>query len=141
MYNGFPLAILDKNYIEKSVKTDKYNCIAWSLGIDTKWYWPSTERPNEWLDHLPFENNIPNFIRFYNYFGYEVCDTHVLEEGYDKVAIYVRLKVKVTHAAKQITTNKWASKIGRFEDIHHTLGAIENLIYGEVSFFMKKKIN
>jgi hypothetical protein len=51
--------------------------------------------------------------------GYEICAGGQLEEGYDKVALYVDQQGFWTHAAKQEGDSIWSSKIGEYEDIRH----------------------
>ena len=67
-----------------------------------------------------------------------------LEEGYEKIAIYVK-GGKPTHAALQLKDGKWASKIGDGKDIiHESLELLEsgNLgesIYGHVAKVMRRE--
>ena len=41
-----------------------------------------------------------------------------LQDGYEKIAIYA-LDGEPTHAARQLDTGRWTSKLGKHEDIEH----------------------
>jgi hypothetical protein len=54
--------------------------------------------------------------------GFEACATAELEEGHVKVAIFAEPKEDLfAHAALQLATGRWISKMGGHEDIMHTL--------------------
>jgi hypothetical protein len=64
-----------------------------------------------------------------------------LEKGFEKVAIYVKGNQNPTHAARQLDSGIWTSKIGNEEDIEHSSPAVlEGLEYGAVAVVMKKSI-
>ena len=71
--------------------------------------------------------------------GYEACSDGSLEDGVEKVAIYLK-NDKVKHMARQIASGRWTSKLGRGEDIEHaTLAELEGKRYGLVTDFMGRK--
>jgi hypothetical protein len=71
---------------------------------------------------------------------FELCADGSLEPGFEKVALYSN-QVFYTHAARQLPSGKWTSKLGAAEDIEHD--APENVaegVYGQVVQFMKRSI-
>ena len=74
--------------------------------------------------------------------GYEVCENGVLEQGFEKVAIYVDTRSVPTHMARQLDNGNWTSKLGQSFDIRHD--APDNLDgdnYGATAVYMKKRID
>jgi hypothetical protein len=74
--------------------------------------------------------------------GYVSCDSGDLEEGYEKIAIYMDEDSEVSHMARQLNTGLWTSKCGDLEDIQHNLEDLEGEYgygYGKVSHFMKRR--
>ncbi len=60
------------------------------------------------------------------------------QPGYVKVALYGS-GFTHTHAARQLPTGKWTSKLGKGEDIEHdTPGDVAGGVYGEVMEVMKR---
>lgn len=74
--------------------------------------------------------------------GYEPCADGILEQGYEKIALFAHDKEGVaqpTHAARQLGDGKWTSKLGALEDIEHAQA--ENVAgdcYGKVTQFMRR---
>ena len=80
------------------------------------------------------------FTEMYARFGYTSCVDGSLEEGYLKVALYLKSGIP-SHAARQLPTGEWGSKLGEAHDIHHR--SIETLfgdMYGTTAIFFKKAI-
>jgi hypothetical protein len=70
--------------------------------------------------------------------GFVICADGSQEEGIEKIALY-GTGDEYMHAALQLKTGKWTSKLGESEDIQHD--APENLAgpcYGQVTAFMKR---
>lgn len=134
----FPL-VKREGYLITSPKAIEYNCIAWAAGRTDIWIWPTPEY--FWPTDIPFNDKLSSFIKFYQSYGYSICKNDKLETGYEKIAIYVDLNTdNVTHAARQIYSGKWTSKLGRLEDIeHNTLDCLTESVYGEVAIIMKRK--
>ena len=64
-----------------------------------------------------------------------------MEKGFQKIALYVKDGIP-THAARQLPTGKWTSKLGRDIDIEHDFPEVLNgADYGVASIFMKKEIS
>jgi hypothetical protein len=71
--------------------------------------------------------------------GYEICAGDRVEDGYDKVALYVDQQGFWTHAAKQEDDGSWSSKIGEYEDIRHpTPHTMSGREYGQVMYSMRR---
>ncbi len=70
--------------------------------------------------------------------GYQECSDGTIEEEYKKVAIYVN-DGGPQHAALQLESGRWTSKLGSLEDIEHdTLEALEGDFYGYARVFLRK---
>jgi hypothetical protein len=72
--------------------------------------------------------------------GFEECADESSEPGFERVALYGSGLV-YTHAARQLPSGKWTSKLGKAEDIEHD--APDDLaggVYGEVVQFMRRSV-
>ena len=135
--NIFPNLALNV-YELTSPETPFYNCIAWSVGDNTKWWWP--DGINYWPDNIPCVATVESFRLMYESFDFVVCDNFEIEAGFEKIALYVNpLTKQPTHASRQLSDGKWTSKLGRLKDIsHNTLGGVEGAVYGVPFIFMKR---
>jgi hypothetical protein len=130
-----------------SVETDEYNCIAYA-GHDTTRKWdPDASGERYWPAGVPRTLDLSSFIRLYELEGgYSICNDNNsrLEEGIEKIAIYCNKNpilntVEVSHAARQLPTGKWTSKLGDWDDIEHdSLSALEGDFYGRVAQILKR---
>ena len=66
----------------------------------------------------------------------EFCDDGTLEADFYKVAVYA-LGRKPTHAARQLDSGNWTSKLGRSVDIEHQLEGLEGEEYGKVVQYLR----
>jgi len=134
----FP-SLTSSNYRITSPATPAYNCIAWAIGADDRWWWPDNQYNAYWPEGVPREETLEAFIQAYALAGYIPCDTSDHEHGFEKIAIYTDERGKPTHAARQILNGHWTSKLGDGEDIEHDCP--ENLTgirYGCPALFMKR---
>ncbi len=125
------------NHQIKSPPDDRYNCIAWAAGSDDSWWEPASTR--YWPKNAPRDYKLTSLIVVYESVGFATCADGSQEAGIEKIAIYADGD-EYMHAARQLETGKWASKMGPDEDIEHD--APENLAgpsYGQVMGFMKRK--
>lgn len=91
-----------------------------------------------WPEGLPREETLSAFVTAFEKLGYQVCDDGRLESGYEKVALYAK-EGKPTHAARQLQSGYWTSKLGRLEDIEHEdEEGVSGPVYGEPILFMKR---
>jgi hypothetical protein len=117
-----------------------YNCIAFAAGTDTEWWEPDIGGFSVWP--IPTrEYTVQCYQDAYKFIGYEDCDSSEVEEGFEKIVLYV-LKGEPTHAAKQLPDGRWKSKLGPEEDIiHNTVTALEDTDnYGKAVHYMKRPI-
>ncbi len=121
---------------------DTYNCIAWAAGIDNDFWEPATGKT--WPGNAPrglAGYKIASLIIVFESVGFVLCkddEDGSLEDGIEKIAIYAD-GPEWTHAARQLETGKWTSKLGRAERIEHD--APENLVgpaYGQITIYMKR---
>ncbi len=118
---------------------DKYNCIAWAAEEDHRFWWPDSQNTAHWPEEIERKNTLGNFISAFNLLGYYCCDTLEYEEGYEKIAIFISNdNNKPTHAARQINSKLWASKLGASVDIEHTIESLIGGYYGNVGVVMKR---
>jgi hypothetical protein len=71
--------------------------------------------------------------------GYAPCSAAALEPGYDKIAIFTSADGTPTHAARQLSSGRWTSKLGNWEDIEHDLEDLCGDIYGSVAQVMRRQ--
>lgn len=131
------------NYCVTSKITPVYNCIAWAAGENDRPWWPVPypSAPYYWPESDK-DQLLEDFISGFGTLGYISCENGNLEEGYEKVAIYIDETGEVSHMARQLSTGLWTSKCGDLEDIQHNLEDLEGgdgYGYGKVSHFMKRK--
>lgn len=130
---------IEEQYLKvTSPRTWIYNCIAYAADDETKWWWPGLNL-SYWPEGVPANETIDAFVKAYNTKGYEVCEDGRLESGYKKIVIFTKNNIP-THAAKQLASGLWASKLGPAFDIIHDLDGMEGDEYGKATQFMKKKI-
>ena len=67
---------------------------------------------------MPREPTVDAFIAAFQTLGYEPCADGAAEPGCEKIAIYT-LNGKPTHAARQLPSGRWTSKLGKLVDIEH----------------------
>jgi len=128
-----------KNHWVRSAKDIRYNCIAWAVGEDDRWWWPSEQAGYFWPEAAPEEVTLDAFAAAFATIGYTACSTALVEKGFEKIALYATGN-KPTHAARQLPNGRWVSKLGFEEDIEHTLDAVNGPVYGSVVRFFKRPI-
>jgi hypothetical protein len=131
----FPVQRTDYSF--ESPIDPKYNCIAWASGDTMEWWWPDPHA--YWPDDVPKETTVDAFVALFERLGYELCQSSKFERGFEKIAIYTQNQ-EVTHAARQLETSDWASKLGCFEDIeHHSAEVLDGGVYGSVAQVLRRK--
>lgn len=123
------------------MRDDVYNCIAWAAGVANEWWWP-LENPAEahWPDGLPRVRTLEAFRAVFATLRYVVCPGEDLELGFEKVAFFADTLGRPTHAARQLISGRWTSKLGKAEDIEHDLHDLEGDLYGIVVLVMKRPL-
>jgi len=118
--------------------TSVYNCLAWAAQVDDAWWDPAPGY--YWPDQVSRDGSIGSLISVYEKLGFRRCDDDALEMGFEKVAVYGN-NWEYTHAARQLPSGKWTSKLGKEEDIEHTTPeGLVGAIYGNVVQIMKRGI-
>ena len=113
-----------------SEPSEEYNCFAWALGDDSRWIDPTADYAQR-VANVSNESPIDSVVELFRAAGYELCADGRFEDGYKKVAIYVK-DGEPTHAARQLGNGRWTSKLGKYEDIEHdSLEALYGDGYGE----------
>ena len=125
-------------YAVTSPRSQEYNCFAWVAGDQERWWQPTPEDEFYWVQGVPMEETLSAYIQAYQKLGYAICDNAVLETGYEKIALYVNDEGIPTHAAKQLSTGKWSSKLGWLEDIEHELEGLTGEKYGKVGQVLRR---
>lgn len=125
--------------------TIKYNCIAFAAKDETQPWWPvppgASPRYYYWPPGLPLEENVRSFLAAFATLGFEQCQTSGHEFGYEKVALYVDAYDSPKHMARELGDGIWYSKLGDYQDIrHHALDGVENAVYGQAKYFMRKRV-
>jgi len=129
------------NYTVTSPKSQEYNCFAWAAGEKERWWQPTPEEEFYWVDGVPLEETLSAYILAYQTLGYEPCDSAYIELGYEKIALYINHDGIPVHAARQLSTGKWTSKLGALEDIEHELDGLMGERYGKVGKILKRLIS
>jgi hypothetical protein len=113
-----------------------YNCIAWAAGIDNDWW--DAARGRTWPGNAPRDYKVTSLVIVYESVGFVLCADGSLEDGIEKIAIYAD-GPEYTHAARQLETGKWTSKMGPDERIEHdTPQDVVGPAFGQVTAFMKR---
>lgn len=117
----------------------RYNCVAWVAGETSHWWWPIGEHPElYWPEKAPREETLEAFKATFAALGYAECPGDELEFGVEKVAIFADVNAVPTHAARQLPSGTWTSKLGKAEDIEHALRDLEGDVYGTVAVILKR---
>ena len=139
MTRHFP-RLTPANHRTTSPRDDRYNCLAWAVGEDFRWWQP--EFPYYWpLPDDPDAESRDGLMRAYAAVGFFPADDGGPEPGYEKVAIYADADGRYTHASRLLTDGRWTSKLGFGVDIaHDTPDAVAGGLYGEVFGYMRRPL-
>jgi hypothetical protein len=138
--NLFP-GLCGSAYEVKSEQDDVYNCIAWAAGPTNtnSWWWPfGDSRKTYWPEGVPRQETLEAFRQLFETLGYAVCDHAGVELGYEKVALFADEHGFPMHAARQLPSGRWTSKLGALEDIEHALQDLVGTAYGSVALVLKR---
>jgi len=126
-------------YAVTSNPTPRYNCIAWAAGENQRWWWPLPAHLGYWPAGAPRELTLSAFVDAFATLGYAPSPTGALEEGFEKVALFLSASGVPTHAARQLSNGRWTSKLGRDVDISHAVNGVDGPVYGTVAAFMARR--
>ncbi|MBU4421077.1 MAG: hypothetical protein KKH84_08760 [Proteobacteria bacterium] len=125
-------------YTITSPATVDYNCIAWAADDTESVWWPDRLYIGYWPAGIPRAETLEGFIEAFATLGFTQCDAAEYEKGFEKVAIYVDTSGKPTHAARQLSSGLWTSKLGNLQDIEHDIDGVSGDLYGSVAVIMKR---
>jgi hypothetical protein len=133
--NFFP-NLVATGYAVTSPATSTY-CIAWAAGVTDDWWWPDPMDISAWPAGVRREETVDAFIQAFQSLGFVQCPDEALEAGFEKVAIYADGK-RPKHAARQLPSGRWTSKLGPMEDIEHSLDGLAGASYARVVRILKR---
>jgi hypothetical protein len=137
--HAFP-GLRGRAYQVTSPQDDIYNCIAWAAGDTTRWWWPdAADNPDSayWPPGVPRAETLEAFRGAFAALGYAMCNHDQIEADYEKIALFALAGVP-RHAATQLPSGCWTSKLGPMEDIEHALHDLTGMMYGSVVLIMKR---
>ena len=139
--SAFPRLRLE-GYSITSPEADDYNCIAWAGGDTARKWDPDLTSGRFWPDSVPRTLDLESFVQLFAVKGgYSPCDSEAIEEGFEKIALFVGLDKEVTHSARQLPSGAWTSKLGDWEDIEHkSLSGLESACYGRVARILRRPL-
>lgn len=147
--SNFPHLNSDNHSIT-SRATRRYNCIAWAASeTETNRRWdPDPQGIYYWPPGVPRRITLEAVVQAYGTLGFHLCFSTAAENGVEKIAIYGKTQrdpqtgidvIVPTHAARQLASGEWTSKLGDFEDITHQNLADLNGLYGEPVAYMERR--
>lgn len=127
------------NYRVTSDPSFEYNCIGWAAGTTKVWWWPVPGR--YWPAEAPREETIEAFAAALIALGYAPCATWDFDARLEKVVLYARAGLP-THAARQLPTGWWTSKLGPHVDIEHaTPEVLAGGSYGDPAMVFSRELD
>ena len=127
-------------YLIDSPQDPAYNCIAHAAADKNSRWWPDVAGEDTWPEGVPREETREAFVAAFATLGYTVCAGEEREPGFEKVALFADAQGVPTHAARQLESTSWTSKLGGLEDIRHALHDREGTTYGSVLLILKRSI-
>lgn len=135
---SFP-SLIEDDCAQTSDEDGFYNCIAHAANDKAHWWEPGNPIYNYWPEGVPRIKRLDTYEAAFGKLGYVKCESDELEDGLEKIAIFVHTDNTPSHAARQLEDGKWTSKIGQWEDISHPLRQLEGEVYGKVKTIMARK--
>jgi hypothetical protein len=129
-----------EGYSKTSPESEEYNCIAWAGGDAARKWDPDSTCGRYWPEGVPRTLAVESFVQLFAILGgYSPCDSDALEQGSEKIAIFMSVGKEVTHAARRLPSDAWTSKLGDWEDTEHkSLAGLESSFYGRVAIILKR---
>ncbi len=125
------------NYRVTSPKDFSYNCVAWAAGETSAWW---DHLGGYWPESVKRDGSIAAYVDVFVSLGFERCATPEHEPGFEKVAVFGN-GGQFTHAARQLPSGLWTSKLGSLEDIEHQdLASVSSPDYGQPVQFLRRAI-
>jgi hypothetical protein len=136
--------LTQENHTITSAPDTRYNYTAWAAGVTTRKWWPDRRNIGFWPKGVQRVETIGAFVEAYGALGFRLCFDGSLQPGVEKLAIFGRIvqpdKPPVpTHAALQLESGQWTSKLGDLEDISHApVEAVNGPVYGKVVCYLER---
>ena len=111
----------------ESDRNPVYNCISFAADVTHIKWWPGFYKDATWPPGAPYSVE---------------CDDFEYVEGIERIALYTHDGTKggrPKHAAKQVDSTLWASKLGNSYDIKHHRGAVSGGAYGKIAAYMSRE--
>lgn len=84
---------------------------------------------------------IDAFVQVFEGLGYSKCGAGDHENGFEKIAIYADASGKPQHAAREIGSGDWVSKLGTSQDIEHKSPfGVSGNTYGNPVVYMRRAL-
>jgi hypothetical protein len=135
----FP-GLVGSNYKVTSPIDPAYNCIAWAACDTHNWWEPDPMGLYYWPSGVLREYSMKAYKAAFETLGYSECGNQQPESGQVKIAIYSIGGIP-KHAARQLISGLWASKLGQSEDIEHELVSLSGYFYGNPEVFLRRSHN
>jgi hypothetical protein len=132
--------LAEREYRITSPEDASYNCFAWAANDNQRVWSPILLGSGVfWPPGVPARANLPGVVDAYEMTGFELCATPDVEPGFEKIAIFADSEGAPRHAARQLPSGGWTSKLGDHVDIEHNdLEAVGGDFYGEPAVFMRR---
>ncbi|MCK4830265.1 hypothetical protein KA005_81860 [bacterium] len=127
-----------KKYKISSPEDPTYNCIAWSLGDNQRWWEPDPMGDYYWPPEISRSYSLDSYKAIYLKRGFTIDSDHDIEHDLSKIALFAKNDLP-THASKKTSSRNWSSKLGSSIDIEHELEGLIGEAYGIVKIIFKKK--
>jgi hypothetical protein len=128
------------NWEKTSCATSDYNCYAFAVEDQDRWWDPTPTDMYYWPKGAPLNHSLSTFFDIYRSYGYEHCTDGSLKADVEKIVIYENSGGGCNHVARQLPDGRWTSKMGTDEDIAHTTPeCLKNTSYGNPIHFMSRK--
>ncbi len=114
-----------------------YNCLAWVLGDNCRWWEPSAD--GFWPGPEEESFGLEPFVAVLESHGFKQCESAETDENLEKVALFAS-GGEITHASRQLPSGKWTSKLGSDVDLEHSLHSLEGAIFGTVAQVLSRPI-
>ena len=116
-----------------------YNCHAFAAGDTDRRWEPDPSGQEYWPPGATRNYSLAAFVEAYQTIGYTVCTDGLLEDGHEKISLYVGARGIVEHTARQLADGRWTSKLGYEEDIiHDTPESLSSATYGAPVCYMTR---
>ena len=133
----FP-GLREGGYRVTSPEDRRYNCISWAINDSSRFWWPDRSHFYAWPRTVARTRTLNAFSEMFREFGFKRCDNATLEAGFEKIALFIDEIGRPLHAARQLPSGRWTSKMGMQEDIEHDLHDLEGDAYGRVHAFFRR---